>query len=122
MKIDDTINELINLPRQFNSVDNKSIRILLKETGYFEIHNQISVEKIRDVLIHHPDRVDDWIAYSEDKRSSFGWYFKYEANKNKYIVDSFSGKEEDSPHGEYSNRLDACAYFIKNEIDDIRTC
>lgn len=120
MKINDTIDGLINIPRRFNSVGNMSIYNLLKETGYFEIHDQISVKNILNVLAQYSECVEDWIVYSEDKRIGSGWYFKQEDNQ-KYVVGCLS-EEGNITHKEYSNRLEACAIFIKHEIDDIRTC
>ena len=120
MQISNTLNGLVSLPRKFNSVGNMSIYNLLKETGYFEIHDKISVESIRNTLAKSPESVEDWILYSEDKRSSSGWYFKQEDNQ-RYIV-GFLGGKGNSSHDEYSNRLEACAIFIKHEIDNIRTC
>lgn len=120
MKVNDTLNGLINLPRKFNSVGNKSIYDLLKETGYFEIHDKISVESIRNRLAQSPEYVKDWILYSEDKRSSSGWYFKQE-DSQRYVVGFLNGKGNNS-HNEYADRFEACANFIKHEIDNIRTC
>ncbi len=120
MKITNIIDELIHVPRRFNSIGTMSIYALLKETGYFEIHDQISVENIRDALTRYPECVDDWMLYSEDKRSSSGWYFK-QVGDEKYIVGCLKGNKSYDSHGEYNNRLDACAFFIKHEIDNIRT-
>jgi hypothetical protein len=120
MKLNDTLDGLINLPREFNSVGNKSIYDLLKETGYFEIHDKISVESIRNKLAQSPKCIEDWIRYSEDKRSRSGWYFKQE-DKQRYVVGFLNGKGNNA-HNEYSDRLEACAIFIKQEIDKIRTC
>ena len=120
MKVNDALNGLINLPRKFNSVINKSIYDLLKETGYFEIHDKISVESIRNRLAQSPEYVEDWILYSKDKRNSSGWYFKQE-DSQRYVVGFLNGKGNNS-HKEYADRLEACAIFIKHEIDNIRTC
>ena len=120
MKVNDALNGLINLPRKFNSVINKSIYDLLKETGYFEIHDKISVESIHNRLAQSPEYVEDWILYSEDKRSSSVWHFKQE-DSQRYVVGFLDGKGNNS-HSKYHDRLEACAIFIKHEIDNIRTC
>jgi hypothetical protein len=120
MGIQDMINKLIELPRNFNCTDNKSIYDLLKETGYFENHDQITLENIMVTLSHNPQYVNDWLVYSEDKRSFSGWYIKLEDNQ-KYVVGCLNESGNDV-NTEYSNSLDACAVFIKHELDSIRTC
>ena len=117
MKVNDILSRLITLPSNFQSVGNMSIYDLLKETGYFDIHEKISVESIRNTLAKSPEYVEDWIIYSEDKRSAFGWYFKQQDNK-RYVVGLLSGDRKVG--NEYGNRLEACAIFIKNEIESIR--
>jgi len=99
MDINDTINRLIDLPRRFNNGSNMSIHDLLKETRYFKIHNKISVESIRNRLAQSLEYVEDWILYSEDKRSGFGWYFKKE-DRHRYVV-GFLNKEGNKSKNQY---------------------
>lgn len=119
MKISNTTTKLIWLPRRFNSLGNVSIYDLLKETGYFEIYDKISEDSIREVLMQHPECVDEWISYSEDKRSISGWYLKQE-DKDVYVVGYFSGEEDKDIQNKYADRIDACSFFIKHEAEDIR--
>lgn len=116
MKISETINGLITLPRKFHNLGNMSIYDLLKETGYFEIHYQISVESIRDALALSPEYIEDWIVYSEDNRSD-GWYFKQQSDQ-RYVVGFIDG-EGNYTHTEYNDRLEACAIYIKQEVNHI---
>lgn len=120
MQISDTLNRLVHLPREFNSIDNTSMYDLLFETGYFEIRDKITVEIIRDRLAQSPEYVKDWLHYSEDKRSRSGWYFKQQDNKV-YCVGYLSDNGNAS-HNECHDRLKACAIFIKNEMESIISC
>jgi len=45
--------EIVTIPRRMHSED-KSPFALLKETGCFELHNQISVDDIRNALVSDP--------------------------------------------------------------------
>ena len=117
MKINDTIDGLINIPRRFNSVGNMSIYNLLKETGYFEIHDQISVKNILNVLAQYSECVEDWIVYSENQRCSPCWYIKPQDDQ-KYVVGFY--EEGNHTETEYSDRLEACAIYIKHEIESTR--
>jgi hypothetical protein len=118
MKIHDTLDGIIHLPRKLHDVGTMSIVALLKEASYFEIHDQISVDDIRMALIQCPECIDEWMLYSEDKRTSSGWYFLKEGVE-KYIVGYSARNKGHNITEKYSDRFDACAHFIKYEIDGI---
>jgi hypothetical protein len=111
--------KLILLPRVFNRIGNVAIYDLLKETGYFEMYDQLSEEIIFESLAQHPEYVNDWLTYSEDKRTNSGWYFKQEG-PNSYKVGYFGGKESENIPYKYIDRIKLCAAFIKRESEDIR--
>ena len=119
MNISETIAGLIHLSRRFNELGNLSIYSLLKDTGYFETHNQISESAIREALLGHPECVNEWMHLSEDKRSSAGWYFR-RSGKGDYEVGYFSPKGSNIQPIQYSDEATACAAFIKREIEYIR--
>ncbi len=118
MNKDNTINNIIYLPKKFYKQRDVSIYSLLKESGYFELHNQISEANIFDELIKHSECIDQWLNWSADKRSSSGWYFKQNEN-GKYIV-GFFPPTENLKITEYLDITEACAAFVKREIEDIR--
>ena len=120
MNISETIIDVIRLPRKFGNLGNVSIHSLLKATGYFENHSQVSESAIREELIRHPEFIQDWMLLSEDKRSNAGWYFRQD-DKAGYVVGYFTQKGDHLRQSEYSDPIDACAAFIKREIEDIRT-
>jgi hypothetical protein len=109
--------DIIFLPKKFYE-GNASIYSLLKESGYFEQHNQISEADIFGELTQHLECIDQWLSLSKDKRSNSGWYFK-EDDSGKYVVDYFPPKEG-LKRIEYLDKVEACAAFIKREIEDIR--
>lgn len=117
MQITDIIIELIHLPRKFNERGNATIYSLLNDTGYFKIRAQISEDSICEALRTCPECIDDWLLYSEDKRSDAGWYFQRCAES--YRVGYFSSKDNGIKPTEYEDRVAACARFIKHEIEDI---
>lgn len=110
--------KLILLPRKFTESGNKSLYTLLKETGYRELKTQVAVQDIREALAVDPECATEWMQYSEDKRCSAGWYFKQEAPK-KFVVGYLDDGTSSESLGQYTDSLDACAAFIKNEIDNI---
>ena len=109
--------DVLHLPRKFNELGNATIYSLLDDTGYFKIRTQVSEDKICEALHTHPECVDDWLRYSEDKRSDAGWYFQ-RCDKG-YRVGYFSSRGNDIKSTEYTDQVAACACFIKHEIEDI---
>jgi len=113
----DILGRLIVLPKTFNAVGTISMNALLKETGYCEFHDLFSETAIADALSLNPEIINDWLEYSEDKRTSSGWYIK-RGKKGAFIV----GKVEMIENSEmtYTDKIKACAAFIKREVETIR--
>jgi len=118
MNTDNLIQTIIELPRQFYKSGDKSIRTLLKESGYFETFDKITENNIANKLQASIEIINDWILWSENKRSSSGWAF-FESNNKHYIVEYISNGTKSDTH-EYSDKRIAYAAFIKREIESIR--
>ena len=119
MRSSETINKIILLPKMFTDLGNISIYELLKQSGYFQNFNQITEKDIFNELSHQPERIKEWILYSENKRSDSG-YFIEQKEKDSYIVGYFSLKGGRRDQTEYHKGNEACAAFIKHEIEEIR--
>lgn len=118
MSIDDTIADLIHLPRNFNRGD-VSVYSLLRDSGYFATHEQVTESEIHRVLVRHPECVNEWLSYSEDRRTGAGWFIQRSA-KGFHVGYYPAGSSSHSPV-DYSDETVACAAFIKHEAEDIRT-
>jgi hypothetical protein len=111
--------QIVTLPRRFHSLGNVSMFSLLEATGYFELHDQISEGDIRAALLHCPECIEEWMQYSEDKRTSSGWYVTQDDEgcyETGYIADASTRTKRI----QYESLVDACAFFIKHEIEEIR--
>lgn len=118
MSIDDTLASVIHLPRNLNRGD-VSAYSLLRDSGYFATHAQVTESEIHRILVRHPECVKEWLSYSEDKRAGAGWFFQRGPSTFRvgYVpVGSSSRSQVD-----YSDEMTACAAFIKHEAEDIRT-
>ena len=116
----DQINRIISLPQTFTSPENKeSIYSLLGDTGYFRIHDEVQEGDLVEAIESHPEAIREWLSWSSDKRSSSGWYFR-QMDRGKAEVGYYGGEINNEPI-EFSDMKKACATFIKNEIEDIRT-
>jgi hypothetical protein len=112
--------EIVTIPRRMHSED-KSPFTLLKETGYFELHDQVSVSDIREALTPDPACVQEWMQYCSDKRTSSGWYIRLN-DEQLYEIGYFDIKADHDTHRvQYESAVDACAAFIKHEIESIRS-
>jgi hypothetical protein len=118
MNTETIISSIVNLPDKFYNIGNASIYSLLKETGYFENHKDVNETTILKYLVNHAECVNQWLCWSEDKRSTSGWYLRKNED-GKYIVGYFP-IEKKFQSIEYSDITEACTAFIKREIEDIR--
>jgi hypothetical protein len=111
------ISDIIHLPEKFYA-GNASIYSLLKETGYFESHLQVNEAILLDELNKLPELVNQWLNWSDDKRSSSGWYFQKNATKG-YVV-GYHPSIHNPIQLKFIDSKEACAAFIKREIESIR--
>jgi hypothetical protein len=110
---------VIHIPREFWKRGNVSVFSLLKESGYFELFDQLTQKSFQDVLQVDQQCIQDWLQFSSDKRTSFGWYFKKNVSGT-YIVGRISGPADEIINLTYNNPVIACATFVKHEIECIR--
>lgn len=116
-KIENTIERLIHLPIDFHNNGHISELALLKASGYFELYNQITEDKIIEILKIHPHVITNWLQWSQDNRSSNRWGFS--KSDEKYFVGHWpDGKEFEEIIT--TDRFYACAAFIKRESESTR--
>jgi hypothetical protein len=112
------LEKIIFLPRNFYKLRNISIFNLLKQSGYFELYDQIDNADILQAVTENRDVINDWLTWSENKRVTEGWFFTKNENET-YVVD-YSPYDKNKKQIKFANAEEACCYFIKNEIDIIR--
>jgi len=113
--------QIVTIPRRFHTTD-MSPFALLEATGYFDAYDQISEDDIRAALRRCPECVQEWEQYVEDKRTPSGWYFTLN-DEGLYETGYFDIKAvpNDTNRVQYERAVDACAAFIKHEIESIRS-
>lgn len=94
---------------------NMSPLALLDASGYRRWHWLVSVGKIREHLAQHPELIWNWVMYSKNKRVSSGWYFEAESTEGPFVVGYFPGERQER----YYDAAEACAQFVKRELDSI---
>ena len=113
--MDNVVNDIIAIPDNYHKL-NKSKYHLVIDSGYLNNYNQITEKVILDALEKQPERVNEWVQWSEDQRVSEGWFLRMDGDI--WNVGAFSTddgyKETLTP---YSDLRQACAAFIKLEIE-----
>ena len=104
------------LPVGFKLRANVSLLQLVRETGYPDRREEIGVDAIRSGLAGREGIVAVWLAYSAEKDADWGWYFQG-PHQGFYLT----GSRTRSLEGPVNTRdaAEACAYFIKAELDSI---
>jgi hypothetical protein len=119
MNKSDLLEQIATLPRRFQTLDNVSMFSLVEAIGYFGFHDQISDADIRAALARCPESIREWMQYSEDKRMSSGWYLTLN-DEGCYEVGYVTERGELQQQVAYNKGTDACATFIKRELENIR--
>jgi hypothetical protein len=112
MTLDATVERISRLSVDFYA-GAKSMAQLISESGITRFPLALSIRHICAYITAHPEIVDDWLRWSENKRVSAGWYFIRRA----------SGFEVGfHPDGEVLSISDpnlACAEFVAREVGSI---
>lgn len=88
-----------------------SLRQLIEESRYCDLRPKIEASDLEDVLRTEPQLVEDWLAYSEDKRTSGGWAFGPSHNEGWTVY--VPGGEPKS----FAASAAACAEYVLRELD-----
>ena len=111
------VEKVVHIAHDFYNVD-KSELTLLKESGYFEVHDKINEDDIIEVLKMHPNLITDWLQLSEDSRSSQRWAISRGEDGKCFVGHWPGGKDFEEINT--SDEFYACAAFIKRHIESIR--
>ena len=111
---------IVRIPRTIQATDGVSVYDLVARSGYFEQHEGVSESVIRKRLSALPELIGEWLSYSEDKRVGSGWYFRA-VTSDLYEVGYYDGATGEQSRKTYAAKFEACAKFIKEEVEDIRS-
>jgi hypothetical protein len=94
---------------------NKSVLEVIAESGYNEIRSQIDSEALeKELLRSPPDVIERWQTYSDNKRTTSGWYIRKD---DRYEVGFYSnGRNVNVTFFEKWHQ--AFAHFIKHELEE----
>jgi hypothetical protein len=117
MNKEDVLNFAINIPRKFYKIKTISLNDLIKESGYKEWKDNISVQDIQGRLEESPEYIKEWEIFCDNKRTSGGWCINIDKNSNKYEVGQIAVKRSEKEWVKFSSHIEAIAFFIKHELN-----
>ena len=111
---------VVRIPRQFYELQTVSVYTLLKKTGYFNSPAVLTEAVIAEALNDHPEFIEDWQGYSEDKRCG-GWFWG-EHPRGGFFIGYLSEKTgwETRKLKRYPDARSACAAFIRREVEGMK--
>lgn len=109
--------DVVNLAGRYRKQEALSIYEMLNQTGYTERPGRLTVEAIRKALARRPECLSEWLDYSADKRSHGGWYIRAEVGG--FEVGKIDANGRTAEQESYSDLEEACANFIRRELDQI---
>ena len=108
------VEDVCRLAWDYNAIRTVSARELIARSRYRERWQSITAELLADTLRRHPDWVEAWIQWSEDKRVSSGWYIT-PRGASAFDV----GCYPTVPPVRYDDRIEACSAFVRQELASI---
>jgi hypothetical protein len=118
MNIAECIVAICNFPLTYKNA-NMSPSAIFTNSKYGDQYEFISLEALEEHVKAHPELIDRWILYSQDKRWTPAWAF----TKNKSDGWVVSYIQESGKHGYeiiFGNATNACAFMIKMEFEELR--
>ena len=112
MSEDNVVSAVCRIPLPYRQPDGKPLQRYVAESGYYDNPEALSVDAVTAFLHYNPTLVDEWFLFSENKRTSGGWYLIEEGNE--FIVGQIGGARIG-----FSDRMAACAGFIVREIGEV---
>lgn len=92
-----------------------SLRDLIQKSGYEEMRPQLSQSVLAAYIMSHPELIRQWQLYSQDKRTSGGWYLL--ADHSGWEVGRFVAGQGRRDQQRFDSGTDACADYILRELD-----
>jgi hypothetical protein len=109
---EDCIERICRLPLDFKKGD-KSLFTLATESQFLTYRKQINLSDIGNKIEDKPDLIETWKAYSEDKRTSGGYYFT-----SKHIG-AINDKGKTIFQRDFATDTAACSEYILREVSSI---
>lgn len=112
----DCFTRICRIPAEFRG-GGKPLLEVVRASGFPEIRGQFPARDLAEYLRAHPSLVDRWVRFSEDKRTSTGWYLR-----PPYSIGRISPTSPPMHEIKHVDLAAACAAFIIAELGAILDC
>jgi hypothetical protein len=89
--------------------DGISMREALQITGYAEHRPGVTAAELRRLVVNHPELIEQWLSYSEDKRTDGGWYIRRDGKIGRV--------QKPGTESQYAIIQDAVSEYVVQELD-----
>jgi len=111
------IEAIVQIPHDFHTLKNKSKITLLKESGYYDFYEQITVDEIVEILKEKPHIIPEWLQWSEDQRCTPTTYF---TKGEEWCFIGHIPYDKDFKEINTKDVFFACASFVKLQVEQTR--
>ena len=120
--VNSIIENIIKIPIEMQENRDSNLLEIFTNSKYCDYYNSITESGIKRYLSINSDHINQWLVYSEDKRTDKGYFI---VSKNEeYLVgfcDIYSGNTIEIIEAYHKSQIaDACAKFIKLELEYLR--
>jgi len=122
-ELPDVLERVVTLAREITfrtkMVPTQSLSLveLVQQSGYLQCREEIDVGALRGALRERAEILEAWLRYSADKEANWGWFFERDRRRG-YAVGLRTGLSPET-RCEMTDPWEACAYFIKHEVEAI---
>lgn len=110
----EALQEVLIFPIAVSLCPTASFQELIERTGYPRFAEAISIPSIQEAIGSRSLLIDAWLTYSRQKPENWGWFMDGPYD-GLYLV----GDRTSSTHAHIKDPAEACARFIKGELEAI---
>jgi len=111
---EDRFAKVCDIPAEMRRQSRRSIREIVAASGYRELRGEFPASELAAYLRARPELMEQWVGYSEDKRTSEGWYLR-----PPNAVGRVTSAPPPQREQRYVDLAAACAAFIIAELGEI---
>jgi len=110
---DERFARICDIPAEFRR-SGRSLREVVQASGYADLRGQFAARELADYLRARPAVVEQWVGFSEDKRTADGWYLRPPSS-----IGRISRESPPMHEVKHVDLAAACAAFIIAELGDV---
>jgi hypothetical protein len=113
MTVEVSFDRICDVPAEVRRTG-RSVADVVRASGYAQLRGQFAPRDLAAYLRARPEVVDQWVGYSEDKRTSDGWYLR-----PPYSIGRITSESPPMHEVKHADLAAACAAFIVAELGEV---